>query len=307
MNCPKCNSGNDPDALFCVSCGTAFIDKPSAPVSASRKPYFFALLFIPVIVLAAAFGYYKYFLPQGVAAVVNGEEIKLAELDAAVARIQPRSFKGAQAEQQIRRLRFDVLNQLITERLAFQEARKAGVTVSDQEAEAARERTRLSSGLDDNAFKTAASREYGSLSRFEDAVRRGLAIDKYITSKVVPPGTGLQETGAVLANWTRQLHEKAAVRVTLSEQWSGAGSGCACCNRTTETGSGQMKNSASEAGTSASDEAAAAALRYWHKKHGQEQVTARTTDFGCHFEIDIIKESEKIGSLRYQQGSITEL
>jgi hypothetical protein len=51
----------------------------------TTRAYFFALLLIPVVALATGLGYYKFILPDGIAAVVNGEEIKHSELDSAVA------------------------------------------------------------------------------------------------------------------------------------------------------------------------------------------------------------------------------
>jgi hypothetical protein len=36
-------------------------------------------------------------------------------------------------------------------------------------------------------------------------------------------------------------------------------------------------------------------------------VTARTTDFGCHIQVDIVKENKVALSLRYQDGAISEM
>jgi hypothetical protein len=60
---------------------------------------------------------------------------------------------------------------------------------------------------------------------------------------------------------------------------------------------------ATDAGKAAAD----AGLRYWHAKHGSDAVTARFTDFGCHVQVDIVKNEKIIGSLRYQDGNISEL
>jgi hypothetical protein len=53
--------------------------------------------------------------------------------------------------------------------------------------------------------------------------------------------------------------------------------------------------------------AADAGVRYWQEKHGGEAVTARTTDFGCHIQVDILRENKIVRSLRYQDGSISEM
>ncbi len=69
-------------------------------------------------------------------------------------------------------------------------------------------------------------------------------------------------------------------------------------------GSRQAAQITSKADTKAASEAA---LRYWHEKHGPETVTATVKDFGCHQQVDIVKDKKIIASLRYQAGAITEL
>jgi hypothetical protein len=48
---------------------------------------FQVLLFVPILIAAAFIGYYQFILPNGIAAVVNGGEIREAELDSAVERL----------------------------------------------------------------------------------------------------------------------------------------------------------------------------------------------------------------------------
>ena len=81
MNCGKCNTINDDDAVFCANCGCTLNALAEAPRK-TWKSYWYALLLVPVLLAAAGMGYYKFMLPNGIAAVVNGEEIAMAELDA---------------------------------------------------------------------------------------------------------------------------------------------------------------------------------------------------------------------------------
>jgi predicted nucleic acid-binding Zn ribbon protein len=307
MNCAKCNTANDPDAAFCSECGTPIDKSPEESRAKSRKVYLYTLLLVPVIILTGALGYYKYFLPGGVAAVVNGEEITLSELDSAVVQAY------GSREPADSRLRYQVLNSLITERLAFQEARKAGTALSRQEFEAAVEQTRASWRLDENAFKEQVTAQYGSIDAFEDALRRSILINKFITEKIIPQNADARSANTAVNHWMEGLSARAAVRVTLAEQISGAG--CGCCNNRAEAAvpssdtsvirtSSQEKRPAS--GTSKAGKAEAEALRYWHEKNGDDNVTAKSKDFGCHMEIDIIKDGKTIGSLRYQGGRISE-
>ncbi len=270
-----------------------------------RRAYFIALLFVPVIALAAGIGYYKFFLPNGVAAVVNGEEIKLSELDAAVARAQ--GSREAVSSQ----LRFQLLNQLITQRIVIQEARKAGISVSKEEIETSATEARMSSGLDEATFNREVVSQYGSLRTFKDALERRLLVNKFLVLKLAPPGADPVTTRNAINRWLDDIGGRAAVRIALAGQ--GAGPGCGCCN--TEDGQASQGSGIQGHGCSAVNKpvasgvgkAADAGLRYWHAKHGPEVVTTRLTDYGCHVQVDIVKNNKIINSLQYQDGNIKEM
>jgi hypothetical protein len=302
MQCRTCKTTNDPDAVFCTECGKTLANQPQEPPQKQRKPYLIALLFVPVIVAAAAIGYYKFFLPDGVAAVVNGEEIRLSELNAAVSRVQGQNGTPPAG------LRSQILNELIMERLALQEAARAGVKSSKEEISAAITQARTASGLDDEAFKKEVQLTYGGMRGFEKALERRIAINRLIAGKVALRGVDPQDTARAVNQWLRDLSGKAVVRIALAEQWSGGG--CSCCGKegaqTREMGPGcataKRPPSADTAKT-----AAEAGRRYWHAKYGPDAVETRLKDFGCHVQIDIVKNEKIIGSLRYQDGNITEI
>jgi cbb3-type cytochrome oxidase subunit 3 len=52
---------------------------------------------------------------------------------------------------------------------------------------------------------------------------------------------------------------------------------------------------------------AAAGLAYWREKLGGGEAGARVTDFGCHFQVDIIRDGKAVKSLQYQNGQISEM
>jgi hypothetical protein len=305
VHCPDCKQTNDTDALFCTSCGRPLEAAPQQAVKIQRRAYFIALLFVPVIALTAGIGYYKFFLPNGVAAVVNGEEIKLSELDAAVARAQ--GSKEAASNQ----LRYQLLNQLITQRIVIQEARKAGISVSKEEIETSTIEARTSSGLDEATFNREVASQYGSLRTFKDALERRLLVNKFFAVKVVPPGTDPSTARSAINRWLDDIAGRAAVRIALAGQ--GAGPGYGCCNR--EDGQASQRSGIRGHGCAAVNKpavsdvgkAADAGLRYWHAKHGLDAITTQLTDYGCHIQVDIVKNKKIIGSLRYQDGSITEM
>jgi hypothetical protein len=235
MLCPDCNTSNDSDARFCSECGRPLMSPPDVPSAKTPRAYLFALLLVPVIAIAGGLGYYKFFLPEGIAAVVNGEEIKRSELDAAVVRREAADpaakGEGGQAAQYARRLRYAVLNELITERLVLQEARKAGIDISDGDIAAAGARAQASSGLDKAGFDFVITRQYGDRRTFEEAARRELIIKKFIARKAVSQGGDPQRAAAVNA-WLQDLSARATVRIALAEEWPGAGCGCGGCDNT---------------------------------------------------------------------------
>jgi hypothetical protein len=224
LRCPDCHTVNDPDSCYCSECGRAMRGYAKIPSTGTTRTYFFALLLIPVVALASGLGYYKFMLPEGIAAVVNGEEIKRSELDAAVALTQARngeeSFKNEQPAQYAQRLRYEVLGWLITERLVLQEARKAGISAAPGEVASAMSRAQTSPGMDKNGLQALLRQRFGSIPSFEEAVRCELIIKRLIARQAVPQG------GDAVDGWLNNLSARASIRIALSEQWSGAGCGC---------------------------------------------------------------------------------
>lgn len=302
MNCPKCMTMNDPDARYCSECGTSISMESMARPARSRRTYLFALILLPVIALAVGLGYYKFFLPDGVVAVVNGEEIGRSELDGAAAR-SPEAGSAASGP-----LRFQMLNRLIAERIVLQEARKAGTRATSEEIANAEAEARTSSGLDEAAFNKEILSQYGSVRAFQADLERRLLIRKFLAANVVPAGAEPQAAQKTVNRWFESMSNKAVVRVALAEQ--GAGPGCGCSNNPGQAaGTKQGCRVAGAPAQQASDRKSAAtdaALRYWRAKHGPEAVTARAIDFGCHVQVDIVRNEKIIGSLRYQGGSIIE-
>ncbi|HAK60206.1 MAG TPA: hypothetical protein DCO77_07455 [Nitrospiraceae bacterium] len=242
MECLRCARPNDDDAAFCVHCGEPVDVQSQEPISAPRKSYGYALALIPVILLALGVGYYKFFLPHGVVAVVNGEDIHRSELEEGVDRMlhrerdhyARRNSSSDGKEDAIKDLRYQVLTRLIRERLMVQEAKKAGITVSTSEVDAAFERLQVPS----------AAAHYGSLRAFKSAMKRDLLVNKYITDHVVRGLSDPAEMHAAVERWFRSVSKEAQVRITLSEQWSGAG--CGCCGDRRSPGSQRKDGCAGE-------------------------------------------------------------
>ena len=311
MNCGKCNTMNDNDAAFCANCGSALAAAPRK----GWRSYRYALLLLPVLLVVAGAGYYKFILPSGVAAVVNGEEIMLAELDDLV---RPVGNSAEVSAETLGRMRYAALSELITERIALQEARKAGVQVSNEEVYAAVQDMRAASGLDEKGFEAKVTERYGSMAVFRKGLERRLAIRKFIDEKVTAGASGPAEANMRLNQWLQDSTTRAAVRVSLAEQLPA--SGCGCCGGGGPGAAKQGCNPAkgaskpgcapqaggkqvSSQGTVARD----AALAYWRKQNGDGPVETKVTDYGCHVQVDIVSNNRIAKSLRYQNGTITEM
>ncbi len=324
MNCSKCNANNDADALFCEQCGSVL----SAAARKGVRSYWYALLLVPVLLLAAGIGYYKFILPNGVAAEVNGEAITMAELEAAVRTNGNAASLPAEMQGQ---LRYAALSELITERIALQEARKADVRVSADEVHAAVETMRAASGLDEKAFAARVVERYGSIAAFRKGLEQRLVIRKFIDQTVMAEAAGPADANARLNQWLQNATAKAAVRVALDEQLPSSGGCCGGKQGAAKQGCDPSKGAAKQgcdpakgpgkqgcnpqagpgAGsqqTSAQGEAArAAALAYWKKQNGSGPVETKVTDYGCHVQVDIVANKKIAKTLRYQNGTITEM
>jgi len=125
-----------------------------------------------------------------------------------------------------------------------QEARKAGITVSPSAVDAAFRRLQSSSGMSETAFLPSAAAHYGSSRAFRRAMKRDLLVNKYITDHVVRGLSDPVERHAAVEHWFRGVSKRAQVRITLSEQWSGAG--CGCCGDRRSPGSQREDGCAGE-------------------------------------------------------------
>lgn len=230
MACQNCGTVNDTDARYCGECGKNLSTSGTNDWTRTRKAYLFMLLLVPVIAVAGGIGYYKYYLPTGVVAVVNGEEIGRSELDARLTRMQSTAVRETSEDEpaavEARRVRYAALNGLITEKILLQEARKAGVGVSREEVTASLEQARASSGMDREGFIVSVNKQYGSWGSFESAIERELIIKRFLNEKVVSQGLDARQAAEAMNAWLRDLSARAQVRITLAEQWSGAGCGC---------------------------------------------------------------------------------
>ncbi len=303
MECGKCRGANDADAKYCVNCGSA-LDGSAGPAPENPvRTWWYLLLLVPVLAFAAGIGYYKFYLPRNVAAVVNGEEISRIDVDRAMSEITGGTNLPEDARS---RMRYAVLSRMITDRIIWQEARREGITISQGEVSAAVERRRTSAGMDERTFEERVKERYGSMAAFRTSVEQQLAFNKFVDEKVTAGAADAATVSARLEQWLRHIRGKAVVRIALSEELP-AGGACGCCGGQPGTCGMQRGPLGREPEMSQVREAQKAALAYWRERYGGSPVDTKVQDFGCHVEVDIVKDNRIAKSLRYQNGTITEM
>ena len=238
MHCTLCNQHNDDDAAFCVSCGEPLEGEQEGTMPRQRRSSLYVFVLVIAFLSLIGLGYYKFFLPQGVVAVVNGEVITRSELDAAVmyrmkaqaTRPENGASAGEGSSKERERVRYAILSEMIRERLLLQEAGKAGIQVTEAEVDAALSHMRVSAGMNEGSFSRTVSAPRGSVRKFREAVKRDLLINKLVSENVIKGIADPHQAREAVRNWFHDVSGRATVRITLPEQWSGADRGC-CSNK----------------------------------------------------------------------------
>jgi hypothetical protein len=204
---------------------------------------------------------------------------------------------------------------MIRERVVLQEARRAGVAAEPGEIDEAVKALQAGWNLNDEAFTVHVAARYGGMRAFRRQVAEQITVDRFIRTHIAADVSDPAARQSAVAQWLRQAQGRAAVRVALVEQWSA--SGCACCAGKGGEPQGAAGPQPTAAIAGADDRPAPqendrlraaeqAGRAYWRETRGAEAVRAEARDFGCHFEIDIIKDGRVVKSLRYQNDRITE-
>ena len=114
-------------------------------------------------------------LVDRVVAVVNDEIILLSELNTVLepylAKIDNYDYPSEKQEQIIYKVREDVLDQLINEKLTDQQVKKTDIEVSEQEIDAAIERLKQANRLTDETFREVIRRQEMSMEEYREHMR----------------------------------------------------------------------------------------------------------------------------------------
>ena len=141
-------------------------------------------LIVPIIsslfLVPSVFGSNGDQLVDRVAAVVNKEVITQSEVDVIFFPIYQqiaKAYQGPNLEEELRNARLRLLNQIIEDKLVYQEAQKLGVKVTDEEIQEELERFR-SQFKNPEEFNREIEKSGLKMSEFEQRIKERLAIMK---------------------------------------------------------------------------------------------------------------------------------
>lgn len=128
-----------------------------------------------------------------IVAVVNDDIITLSELNEAMRpyeqKILASGYTSERERQMLFRVREDMLNQLIDQKLTDQEIARYKLNVSDNEIDQAIERIKKTNSLTDEGFRAALEREGMSMEayrqRMKEQLLRANLLNKEVKSKIV--------------------------------------------------------------------------------------------------------------------------
>ncbi|MFQ5592743.1 MAG: redoxin domain-containing protein [Anaerolineae bacterium] len=156
----------------------------------------------------------RFFGGGGVVAVVNGQSITQQELADELTLFVTMSTLTQGRPPANPPNDFDILNQVIADRLKYREAASAGFSVSLEQVEAQIGAIEAQAGFTDAELQTALAQASLDRSVLQEWIRRQIAISAYVSNVVaanVPPEA--QEAAA--RNWSNTLQTQANVEIRL--------------------------------------------------------------------------------------------
>lgn len=230
---------------------------------------------------------------------VNGEEITRKELAARVDRIK-KSYgnpEGLQRAETLSRIKEEVLDELIVEKLLLQGAKRAGFVMAP-ENEVARqvEEIKVMSGLSEPELEKRLGVE---MDEMKSEISDRWAISQFIENEVLKNNPEDRET--FFQKWLADAMQTARVEKFIKPKSISKANG-SCCAPGGGCGGGKAQTLKSDIEKDAREKG----LKYYETKTGKNGAEARVTDFGCHMQVDILEEGKIVLSLSYSRGVIQE-
>ena len=297
--CPSCGISNQMKNHFCVHCGNLLLRRRTRLIN--RYTFAGVIIFI----LTGAIGlFFMGSLKPKLVGRVNGEGLTRKEYLKRVDRVKKfyenrygqGFFEGQTGQENLNRLKTDVLDEMVAEKILLQEAKGAGYSSApEEEIQKEVEAIRKKYGLSDADIKQKMG---GSLEDLKDELRKGWIVSQFLEKAVLK---GDQQNSELLfTQWLTKAKTKAQIE-TYEKLEPVSTAKASCCRSGCGGGRAQPLDPKVE------KEAKAKGLEYYEKKTQKKGSSARVTNFGCHIQVDIIEDGKVVVSLTYKQGEVQEI
>ena len=318
QNCMHCGKETGEGEIYCPECQT---------LSGTRRPrriWIFSILFSGLLLFltglvlwhgGVSFGSLSLDWIWGKpAAVINGESISRADLKARVRTIQAiverqhgkDIFAGERGRALLANLREEVLNGMLEEKLMYQEARKLGIQITDEQVKEKLDRITKEVFGTWEKFQARLQEEGMSKEDLQNNLRSLLILEAL---KKVKAQQGADPDVSFSA-WLIQAKQKAELVIydsNIGGMTLPSMGGC-CGPGGPSGGSGGQPGTSRSIDPKTEKEAQRAGLEAFQKTNPSEKgVTANVTDYGCHIQVDIQKEGRIVKSYSYQGGKVFEI
>ncbi len=310
-NCRHCGKEIDEGGLYCADCRAASGARKSRNIKIAAFVFFGLLVVLTALLLRHGVSSGLSFSLEAIlgrpAAVINGEKITRAELDARVKMVRAMVekkygqslFSGQRGELLLASLKSDVLDGILEEKLVAQESKRMRIQVSDEKLQ--QEVKRISTEVYGSTENLESKlRENGmSEKAFEENIRFVLLLDALKSAKAQQGA----DPDVSFNAWLIQARQKAQLAVYEPQKDSPPVGGGGCCSV-----GGMPPSAARPLDPSLEKEAQKAGLEAYRKSDPSgKEITAKVTDYGCHVQVDIQKEGKTVKSYSYQAGKVFEI
>ncbi len=304
LTCPFCAEANEKGSRFCIHCGKSF---PEAKRVRPANRYILAGAGLILVGLFAFFWMHN--LESREVGRVNGEKIGREEFSKRIDRAKTfyeyrygqDIFQGEGGKDNLTRLKAEVLEEMVDEKILLQEAKAAGyATAPEEEIEKQFEAVKKKNSLSDSDLTKIFG---GSIDDFKQELRRGWLISQFVEKAVLK---GDQANGNQLfGQWLAQVKAKSKIETYEKLEPVSTAKASSCCG---SGGGGCGGGGRAQAlDPKVEKEAMAKGLEYYEKKTRKKGASAKVTDFGCHIQVDIVENGKVVVSLTYRQGEVQEI
>ena len=299
-SCPLCGEVNEKGIQFCVHCGN--------PLSRRKETRFknrYILFGIISLILVGTIA----FLGMGgldskLVGRVNGENITrkefLKRVDHAKKFYENRYgeglFEDQTGKENLNRIKTEILDEMVVEKILLQEAKNAGYTsVPEEEIEKQVETIKKKYGLSDASLREMVG---GGIENLKGELQKEWIISQFVQNAVLKGN--LRNPDQIFGQWLAQAKAKAKIE-TYEKLEPVTTAKASCC----KSGCGGGRNRPLD--PKIESNAKTKGLEYYENKTQKKGANARVTDFGCHIQVDIIEDGKVVVSLTYRDGEVQEI